>query len=217
MKNLRKIIEIIKEDRLPCLLIIFGAVFFCADKFFNWGMSGSNWIYFATFLALLWYAEETKKIREIEQEPIIDLYYRPEIINNPNKEKNHPKYLRLRNSGKGTAYNIKVEKIISENGSKEFEFYFEDPNLILMNNTEQTLLVESIHNHEDEQSYQADPLADFLSYIKEQNAKQKKKTKIIVSYENYLQKKFERQFYFYCRLYNDKAKYLKEFEVEFIK
>lgn len=171
-------------------------------------------ILFATFLALIWYAWETKKIREIEQEPIIDLYYRPQT-------RNHGKCLRLRNSGKGTAYNIKVERISVRAGEKEFEFYFGDPNLILMYNEEKTLWVQSKYDHKNSRAnYQIEDQAldNFLSYVKGQAIKHKAKVKIIVSYKNYLHKKIERQFYFYHRLHlNYDEIYKKEFEVELVK
>lgn len=174
-------------------------------------MSMSDWILYATFLALIWYAEETKKIREIEQTPVVDLYYRPQTSK-------HEKYFRLRNSGKGTAYNIKIEKI--KNNGKEFEFYFSDPNLILINNCEQTLFIQSKDGHNGNASYRIrdQALEAFLSYISERAIKHKLGIKIFVSYENYLKKEFKRTFYIYCRNHlNYDEIYKKEFEVEFLK
>ena len=173
----------------------------------------NSFILFITFLALCWYALETKRIREIEQKPIIDLYYRP-------RTPKHQKCLKLRNSGKGTAYNIRVQKIEAEDGSREFEFYFDDPNLVLMPDREQILWVQSKDNRNNGTSYQIkeQALDNFLSYIKEQSILKKTKIKIIVSYENYLQKRFEREFYFYHRHFlNYDEIYKKDFEVEFIK
>ena len=84
----------------------------------------SDRILFITFWALLWYANETGKIRKIEEKPVVDLYYRP-------KTSEHKKYFRLRNNGKGVAYNVQVETV--KFNDKIFEFYFEDPNLNIIN------------------------------------------------------------------------------------
>ncbi len=166
-------------------------------------------ILFATFLALLWYANETKKIRQIEQEPIIDLYYRPHSSADGK--------LRLRNSGKGTAYNIRVGKITSENG-KNFEFYFDDPNLILINNAEQTLIVGSDKKNDKD-------MHGFLQYVKQKSFESRKdilnkKQEIIIAiyYENIKKKKFRRYFTIYNRHFAgiDKS-FKKEIEIECIK
>jgi len=128
--------------------------------------------------------------------------------------------LRLRNSGKGTAYNIKVEKIKAEDSNKEFEFYFADPNLILMYDKEQTLWVQAKDNQNGNASYQIkdQALGVFLSYTRDQAMINKTKIKIVIFYENYLQKRFERQFYFYHSHHlNYDEIYKKEFEVEFVK
>lgn len=97
-------------------------------------VSVSDIILFATLLALIWYAWETKKIREIEQEPIllpfirnsknfskekqisqkeyITKFERDEIISN-NLNPNINKYIfRIRNVGKGAAFNVKIKSDI---------------------------------------------------------------------------------------------------------
>ncbi len=165
-------------------------------------------ILFATFLALIWYAWETKRIREIEQEPIIDLYYRP-------KTQTHEAYLRLRNSGEGTAYNIKVEPIKDSN--IEFDFFFKDPNLILTKDTKQTLTIEQ---KVIKGEWHGNALESFLSFIREKpiNPTIKGSNIINISYRNYSNKKFERKFKVYNR-FTEKLdkKYKKSVEIELIK
>jgi hypothetical protein len=169
----------------------------------------NTFILFMTFLTLLWYAWETKKIREIEQKPIIDLYYRP-------KTADHQEYLRLRNSGKGTAYNIKVERIKSQDNKKIFEFYFNGPNSILINNTEQTLSIQAKEG--DSNWIDRIALNRFLSYIKQQASEKKSKVAIIVSYKNFLRGIFRRTFYIYSPSHLDSEQiYKNEFEVELFK
>ena len=88
-------------------------------------------ILFITFLCLVWYAWETRKIREIEQDPILLMYIRNINNYNENKRKQLEDYviksrrgelsnlmgldiaddylIRLRNVGRGAAFNVKVE------------------------------------------------------------------------------------------------------------
>jgi hypothetical protein len=68
--------EITSESSLLCMLILLGFVVYFSSIFFNANISVSDWIYFITLLALIWYADETRKIREIEQAPILLLYVR---------------------------------------------------------------------------------------------------------------------------------------------
>lgn len=168
----------------------------------------NNVILFFTFLALLFYAWETKKIREIEEKPIIDLFYRPK-----------QRSLKLRNTGKGTAYNIKVESI--EAKDQIFWFYFDDPNLILVNGCEQFLYV----NTKDRQnsSYKHKDLDGFLNYIsdrksfnKDKRLTEQQKQEIIISYKNALGKKFKTIFYVYNRYMSGVDEvYEKDIEIEF--
>ncbi|MFH1049049.1 MAG: hypothetical protein V1732_05300 [Patescibacteria group bacterium] len=182
---------------LAILSFIFGLIAF------------NDEILFLTFLALVWYASETQKIREIEEKPIVDLFYRPQ-----------KQSLKLRNTGKGTAYNIKVEN--TETEDRIFWFYFEDPNLILINGNEQSLYV-NIKNKKDN-SYRYKELNDFLNYItyksfnKLKKLTDKQKTKIIISYQNALDKKFQRIFYIYSRNMSGVDDFFKkDIEVEFYK
>ena len=70
----------------------------------------SDWILSFTFLALLWYAWETKRIREIEQEPIFIMYIRN--INDYSKDKDRQE--------KQREYCIKTA---TGNLAKEFDKY----------------------------------------------------------------------------------------------
>jgi len=93
-------------------------------------------ILFITFIALIWYAWETKRIREISQEPILLLYIRNIKDYKEEKQKQQEEYiigsgrgdmqkamflhtsdnylLRMRNVGSGAAFNVKV-------GNKNYE------------------------------------------------------------------------------------------------
>lgn len=177
------------------------------------------------FVAIFWYSFETRELKtssklsnELEQKPIVDFFYRPAIMK-------HGQYLRLRNSGKGIAYNIEVETIKEEN--KSFEFYFEDPNLILTPGDEQTLLVNAKYKDErGGETWPGDALGYFLGFVKEKTWKnrdnsnvdlltEKQKIKLVVSYENAVSQKLRRIFYIYEQITKTDNK--KEYEVEFYK
>jgi len=157
----------------------------------------SDKILFATFLALIWYAWETRKMRkemvvqnELEQKPIVDLFYRP-------KTTKHDEYLRLRNSGKGVAYNINVQTITIEN--KKFKFYLDDPNLILTPlGNEQTLHVDAWNNKSHLGEGQLHFLKNTISPQTIYSKNDLKKIRFIIFYENANKKKYQRIFEFYC-------------------
>ncbi len=97
----------------------------------------SDRILFITFWALVLYAWETWKIREIEEKPIMLLYVRnikdydlskhrkieDYLIRIRTEEKNSDYFLRLRNTGKGTAFNIRIESDIFEIFKYESRFF----------------------------------------------------------------------------------------------
>jgi len=101
-----------------------------------------NVILFLSFLALVWYAWETRELRkttknqlELEQRPILNLYYRSE-----SKKKGR---LRIRNVGRGIAYNIRVSSIkINKNN---FKFRLDGPNLTLIPGEEKTLTIKELN------------------------------------------------------------------------
>jgi hypothetical protein len=96
--------------------------------------SAGDRILFASLIALIWYAWETKRIKEIGQEPILLLYIRKIKNLNEEKQKEQKEYatnfeidemikdmdntitpinndyvLRIRNVGSGAAFNVRVE------------------------------------------------------------------------------------------------------------
>lgn len=204
------------------LLIVLVVIAILSALYFS---ETSDKILFVTFLALVWYAWETREMRkemvaqnELEQKPIVDLFFRP-------KTNNHEAYLRLRNSGKGVAYNISVEDI-NTTDNEIFEFYFEDPNLILTTGDEQTLEISA--SHKDKRgikTWSGESLNYFLTQCVSKNTwgninennesviNDKQKTELTVSYENGIGKKFRRIFFIYDQTAKTDSK--KEFEVEF--
>jgi len=221
MKSLRNLKNEISENKLLFLLIILGVVVNITILF-----SSNDRILFITFLALIWYASETEKMKkemiaqnELEQKPIVDLFYRPQTSN-------HEAYLRLRNNGKGVAYNINVEDV-STVDNEIFEFYFEDPNLILITGGEQTLEISAAYDKQGVKTWSGESLNYFLTQCVTKNTwenldkdneliiNDKQKTKLIISYENGIGKRFRRMFFIYDQKAKTDSK--KEFEVEFYK
>jgi len=204
---------------LPLLAKLFIS-FFKVDTQFN------DFILLITAAFIIFYTRETQKMKEemvkqtkLEQKPIVDFFYRPATPK-------HKEYLRLRNSGKGVAYNIEVETI--KESDRSFEFYFKDPNLILTLNDEQTLLINAKYkNEQGVETWPNDPLNYFLTECvtkrtwenKDENNKkilsEKQKTKLVISYGNAVNQKFKRFFYIYEQIV--KADNKKEYEVEFYK
>lgn len=163
----------------------------------NMPITISDIILFATLLALFWYAWETHKMKktmveqtELEQKPIIDFYYRPETAK-------HEEYLRIRNSGKGVAYNIQVEPVIIDN-ENEFTFWFSDPNLILTLGEEKTLLVGAKSGKHLLGSHQLDFLKSFISPNTVTDKNDLREINITIHYENARRESFKRVFKFYC-------------------
>ncbi|MFH1457101.1 MAG: hypothetical protein ABIF17_03225 [Patescibacteria group bacterium] len=186
----------------------------------------SDEVLFLTFLALIWYASETGKMRkemaaqnELEQKPIVDLFYRPQT------EKNKA-CLRLKNNGKGVAYNCSV-KIIDTDDNKTFEFYFEDSNLIITTGDEQTLKMIALSKNKEGETWHGDSLGYFLEECVTKNTwenidkknqliiNNEQKTKLEILYKNGIGKEFKRTFFIYAQITKGDAK--KEFEVEFYK
>jgi len=123
---------------------LFGMIPFVSDKV---NLTIGDRIYFITFLALFWYAWETRKMREtmnkqleLERLPNLDLFYRP--------QRESEERFRIRNTGGGVAYEIEIENVTIHN--KYFILGFEDPNLILTPEDEQTLHIEESHIERDE-------------------------------------------------------------------
>jgi hypothetical protein len=195
-------------------------------SFFKIDIKLNDFILLITAAFIIAYTHETQKMKEemvkqteLEQKPIVDFFYRPATLK-------HEQYLRLRNSGKGVAYNIEVETI--KENDRSFEFYFEDPNLILTLNDEQTLLVNAKYwNEQEGKIWPNDSLNYFLTECvtkrtwenKDEDNKEilreKQKTKLVISYENAVSQKFKRFFYIYEQIVKTDNK--KQYEVEFDK
>lgn len=136
-----KSIEKLKKNKTIVTLIIIGFIFtvyldtvvLLLKDIFPWSSvdgiaTVSDRILFLTFLALLWYAWETRKLKEeaikqteIEQKPVMMLYVR-NLNNITNAIKKIFKreyvisdrasyYLSLRNVGRGPAFNVKVVEV----------------------------------------------------------------------------------------------------------
>jgi hypothetical protein len=129
--------------RIIVLLVIFSTVYLdfivqlitkIPSSSINGLASIGDRILFATLMALIWYAWETKRIKEIRQEPILLLYIRKIKSFNKEKQKEQKEYitnfeideiikkmdqtavskindyvLRIRNVGSGAAFNVRVE------------------------------------------------------------------------------------------------------------
>jgi hypothetical protein len=113
--------KILNEKTFSVMLLIIGIVTILS---FVLGLIAfNNEILFLTFLALLWYAWETRKLKEeaikqteIEQKPVMMLHVRnPIAIALENKEyeiiDGLSCYLSLRNVGRGPAFNVEVVEI----------------------------------------------------------------------------------------------------------
>ena len=168
----------------------------------------SDEVLFLTFLTLFWYAWETGKMRkemfiqnELEQKPIVDLYYQPATSK-------HEKYFRLRNSGKGIAYNINIDDIKIDSG--DFKFYFNDPNSILITGEEKTLhVIGNYKNKDGNECTPGDGISFFFNSVGQKyfekldengfrDLSTQSKIEIIISYKNTLNKKFKRFFTIKC-------------------
>lgn len=201
-----------KNETLLFLLVILGIVTNAAPNYINIDVSISDRILFITFLALLWYAWETGEMKkemvkqtELEQKPIIDLFYRL-------KTNEHEEYLRLRNSGKGVAYNIQVKPIIIED--RKFKFYFNDPNLILTPlGKEQTLHVDAYDRNKHLGEGQLDFFKNTISPQTIYSKDDLREANFMISYKNANKKKYQRIFKFYCATQatdNFKVKFIEE-------
>lgn len=113
-------------------------------------------ILFVTFLGLIWYAWETKEMKDTMKDqlkfkrlPRLDIYYEK------SKEEKKGKVFKLKNNGEGAAYNIKIEDILFDN--KKFGFNFNDANLVLVSNNKRELYIDNWYeNREGGQSSQID-------------------------------------------------------------
>jgi len=149
------------------------------------------------FTALLWYSFETRENNKIEQKPIVDLYFRPVTSE-------HKEYFRLRNTGKGVAYNINVESIIIDkidNSKYIFSFRIKDPNLMLAPlGDEKTLDIfcETIAQNNN-RTWISDvrALNLFKDLVLAKEVANFQNVKFIISFENINRKKFERIFRFF--------------------
>ena len=216
-----KLFNFLSDLRIILLVIFLMTLCLDAKSFFGERLLISDWIYWMTFLVLVWYANETQRLREVEQTPILDLYFR------------EGKGLDIRNSGKGAAYNVIVDEIkyagdefIGIGGCMEFEFYFKDPSLILRSDgvggvSERPLCVlVKYKNDLTAGGYvEGDQARDkFLRYVEFQSGLKRKKVVMIIKYKNYLGRKFERAFHVYHRaLLCLDGKYIKSFEIELLK
>lgn len=196
-----------KHHWLKIILLILGilpaiALFFCPQFFIKWKdqFTLGNWIYWITLLALIWYADETRKIREIEQTPIIDLYAADEGIIEISK-------LTIQNNGKGIAYGIKIENIITNDA--EFDFFIDDPNNILLAGNSVNLDVvakkDGNKSRNTGDSYFQDNNA-LKVFSNEVMSKRGGCLEVVISYQNYLGKNFKSVFGVSFPLFAEKDK-----------
>lgn len=90
----------------------------------------SNLVLSLTFIAILWYSYETRKMRweitsqrQFEQRPVLVVYKR--IINSNET-------FRIRNVGRGIAFSVNIEKIkLSGEGNLTFELGIYEPNILI--------------------------------------------------------------------------------------
>jgi len=155
-ENMKKVINFIKKFQTIIIVLIIAIcvaipaiildwIIFLINKIPNLSIPGlasiSDKILFATFLALVWYAWETKRMREIEQEPVMLLYIRDirDYVSKPEKQqkirdggylirirtegKDSNYFIRLRNTGRGTAFNVTVESSSLKVDKYETQFF----------------------------------------------------------------------------------------------
>lgn len=176
--------------------LFLGLIFILVGFWFKF-LDFASSIQIAIFAALLWYSFETRDLKisselnnELEQKPIVDLFFRT-------KTDSHEEYFRLRNSGKGVAYNIKVEPINID--EKTFNFYFNDPNAILAPlKDEQTIHIDARNGKGHLGSRQLDFFKNTVSPQKVFSKDDLKEVIFLISYENAVKQKFCRIFRFYC-------------------
>jgi len=156
-------------------------------------------ILFFTFLSICWYSYETYRMKEesvrqneIEQKPILDLYFFT--------SKN---IFRLRNSGKGVAYNIHIDPITI--GKTTFKFYINQPNDILesLGDTKDLEVSAHIKQRNQKSSLISDSgaitlLKNTISPQKILSDKDLKDATFTIHYENALKRKYLRIFKLYC-------------------
>ena len=184
--NIKKILIII--------LIFFSTLYldliiFLIEKIPHTSMSNivtiGDRILFITFIALIWYAWETKKIREIGQEPVLLLFvrniddYKEEkqkqlknyVINSMRGDLSNelllnvkdPFLLRIRNVGNGAAFNVKIQ-----NSNYKVEKY--QAQFLAPNSDEQAIKLIS----ENEKPWGAENLNDEIFYITCESINKKK-------------------------------------------
>lgn len=114
-----------------CLFIAFIGILGIYCNF--WKINFSDFVLLSTFFAILWYSFETRELKissqltnELEQKPIIDLFYQSE----------DKKSFILKNNGKGVAYNIEIKftGFNFEIVKFIYKFYFWGPNVSLFPN-----------------------------------------------------------------------------------
>lgn len=157
------------------------------------------------FFALLWYSFETRDLKkstqesnDIELRPIVDLYYRPPTANS------HGEYFRLRNSGKGVAYNIFVEPIIIDIGIDDnkyiFNFCIKDTNLMLAPlGDEKTINItcETISSNNSSSISDINALKLFKNLVLAKRVADLQGVEFIILFENANKKKIKRIFNFF--------------------
>lgn len=177
--------------------------FFCPQLFIKLEdqLTLGNWIYWVTFLALIWYADETRKIREIEQTPIIDLYATDEDIVRISK-------LTIQNNGKGIAYSVKIENIITDKA--EFDIFIDDLNNILLAGGCRDLDVVaktkggSLATNRGDAYFSDNSALD--KFTDEIMSKRGEYLKVVIVYQNYLGKHFKSVFGVSFPLFAEKDK-----------
>lgn len=196
-----------RHNLLKIVLLIFAIspviiLFFYPQLCIEWKeqLTLGNWIYWITFLALIWYADETRKIREIEQTPIIDLYATDEGDVEISK-------LTIKNNGKGIAYGVKIENIITDNA--EFDLFVDDINNILLagNSVNLDVVAKKDGNKSTNtgDSYFQDNNA-LKVFSDEVISKRGGHLKVVIMYQNYLGKNFKSVFGVSFPLFAEKDK-----------
>ena len=147
------------------------------------------------FTAILWYSLETRLVKksmveqnELEKRPIIDLYLRDEPSGNGTKE-----IFKIRNIGRGVAYNVEIEEIKS--GDFSYQFYIQQANSILapLNDEKPLSMVTTTKAN-------GMIMHDVEDFKREASKKPNQFAAFLITYENIENKKFYSIFKFYNRI-----------------
>lgn len=123
-----------------------------------------------TFLALIWYAWETREIRKVNTQQK-DLQQMPAMMIYIRRHSGSERPF-IRNIGTGTAVGVDVLKSTVENGTMEFRYNLADNNNTLISGEERLV---GINLRMDGQE-QDNPLSNFLAYYDPANLQRVKAT-----------------------------------------